>query len=115
MKHADKSFEQRFGESKKIMEKYPDRVCIFVEKSNECEHLITLDRNKYLVPNSLSISQFIYVIRKRICIPKEKALFFYTKNKFLLSGSACMNEIYNKHKDDDGFLYITYTGENCFG
>ena len=115
MKHTEKSFEQRLDESTKIMEKHTDRVCIFVEKSKDCDNLIDLDRKKYLVPNFLSISQFIYVIRKRICLDKKDALFLYTKKKYLLSGTTNMIDLYNKHKDSDGFLYITYTSENCFG
>jgi GABA(A) receptor-associated protein len=26
-----------------------------------------------------------------------------------------MSSIYEEHKDEDGFLYITYSGENTFG
>jgi len=26
-----------------------------------------------------------------------------------------MSSVYEDHKDDDGFLYITYSGENTFG
>lgn len=26
-----------------------------------------------------------------------------------------MSAIYDEHKDDDGFLYMTYSGENTFG
>lgn len=26
-----------------------------------------------------------------------------------------MSNIYDKHKSDDGFLYMTYSGENTFG
>jgi len=115
MKHSEKSFEQRQTESTKIMEKYTDRVCIYIEKSNCEEEVPSLDKNKYLVPNYLSIAQFIYVIRNRIRLPKEKALFFYTKNQYLLSGNARMIELYDKYRDADGFFYITYTGENCFG
>ena len=29
--------------------------------------------------------------------------------------AALMSSIYDEHKDDDGFLYITYSGENTFG
>lgn len=28
---------------------------------------------------------------------------------------ALMSNIYLKHKDEDGFLYICYSGENSFG
>ena len=113
--HADKSFEQRLEETTKILDKYSDRVCIYVQKSDQCDDIPNIDRKKYLVPNYLSIGQFIYVIRKRIHLQPDKALFLYTNQKYLLSGSTTMLEIYNKHKDDDGFMYITYTGEKCFG
>ena len=33
----------------------------------------------------------------------------------LVSGSIPMSEINNKYKNADGFVYIKYTGENCFG
>jgi len=26
-----------------------------------------------------------------------------------------MSAIYEEHKDEDGFLYVTYSGENTFG
>ena len=33
----------------------------------------------------------------------------------LPASSALMSNIYLKHKDEDGFLYIRYSGENAFG
>ena len=29
--------------------------------------------------------------------------------------AALMSNVYLKHKDDDGFLYLHYSGENAFG
>jgi hypothetical protein len=29
--------------------------------------------------------------------------------------AALMSSVYEDHKDEDGFLYITYSGENTFG
>ena len=29
--------------------------------------------------------------------------------------AAMMSAIYEEHKDEDGFLYMTYSGENTFG
>ena len=33
----------------------------------------------------------------------------------VLRAAALMSDIYQDHKDEDGFLYITYSGENTFG
>lgn len=32
-----------------------------------------------------------------------------------LLAAAMMSNVYDDHKDEDGFLYITYSGENTFG
>jgi GABA(A) receptor-associated protein len=29
--------------------------------------------------------------------------------------AALLSTIFEEHKDEDGFLYITYSGENTFG
>lgn len=31
------------------------------------------------------------------------------------AAAALMSTIYDEHKDEDGFLYIVYSGENTFG
>ena len=84
-----------------------------MSKSQDCD-LNEIDKCKYLVPDNYTVGQFVYIIRKRIVIPKEKAIFVFIEN-VLPSTSALMSEMYDKYKDKDGFLYITYSGENTFG
>jgi GABA(A) receptor-associated protein len=112
--HKLKSFEQRKKESDEILHKYSDRICVYLEKQESCDTLPPLDKNKYLVPNGISVGQFIYVIRKRISLTKEQAIFLFA-NSTVLSGTTRMIEINDKHKNNDGFLYLKYAGENCFG
>ena len=47
-----KTFEERSSESSNIIQKYPNRIPIIVEKSKGCK-LIDIDKNKYLVPNDM--------------------------------------------------------------
>ncbi|CAK9146855.1 unnamed protein product [Ilex paraguariensis] len=68
----------------------------------------------YLVPADLTIGQFVYVVRKRIKLGAEKAIFVFVKN-MLPPTAALMSAIYEENKDEDGFLYMTYSGENTFG
>lgn len=75
----------------------------------------------------------MYVIRKRIKLSPEKAIFIFV-DEVLPPTAALMSSIYEEHKgmhipvnslypstiltrspDEDGFLYITYSGENTFG
>ena len=62
----------------------------------------------------LTVGQFVYVIRKRIKLSPEKAIFVFVNN-VLPPTAALMSSIYEEHKEDDGFLYIAYSGENTFG
>jgi GABA(A) receptor-associated protein len=109
------TFEQRREESTRVLNKYPDRVPIICEKSriasNDCPDI---DKKKYLVPRNLNIGQFLYIIRNRLRIAPEKALFLFVGNSIATSASS-INEIYYSHKDIDRFLYITYSFENVFG
>ncbi len=111
------------------------------------------------MPADLTVGQFVYVIRKRIKLSPEKAIFIFVKNVLPPTGAApspaqplgsrpasprcpassrvsrprprppssppprspptnaaaLMSSVYEDHKDEDGFLYITYSGENTFG
>lgn len=69
---------------------------------------------RYLVPADLSVGQFVYVVRKRIKLSAEKAIFVFIENT-LPPTAALMSALYEEHKDEDGFLYMTYSGENTFG
>ena len=97
-----------------IKKKYPTRIPIIVERYNKCKNINDIDKNKYLVPDDLTLGQFIFTIRKRLKLTPEKALFVFVNNSVMPS-SLLIKEIYEKNKDDDGFLYMNYTGENTFG
>lgn len=86
---------------------------VIVEKAEKSD-IPDLDKKKYLVPADLTVGQFVYVIRKRIKLSPEKAIFVFVNN-VLPPTAALMSSIYDEHKDDDGFLYIAYSGENTFG
>lgn len=56
----------------------------------------------------------MYVIRKRIALSPEKALFVFV-NGVLPPTAALLSTVYDEHADADGFLYVTFSGENTFG
>ena len=112
----NKTFEERKKESDDIRKKYPDRVpCIIEKLTNDHDTLIPeIDKNKYLVPKDLNVGQLMYVIRKRIKITPEKALFIFCDGK-VLQCSQTIETLYDNSQDKDGFLYLIYSGEATFG
>ena len=106
------NFEERLKESKRVLQKYPDRVPVICERMNK--KLPMIDKNKYLVPSDLTMGQYIYVIRKRLRMPSEKAIFLFV-NGVIPPTSTPLIELYEQYQDRDGFLYIHYGEENVFG
>merc|ERR1712226_1692651 len=74
---------------KKILRKYPDRVPVIV-------------------------GQFYFLIRKRVSLRPEDALFFFVNN-VIPPTSATMGSLYQEHHEEDFFLYIAYSDESVYG
>lgn len=109
------SSEKRLLESKRIMDKFKDRIPVIVEISRKCNDIRDIDKQKYLVPEELSVGQFQYVIRKRIKLPQSKAMYMIFNNK-LCATSESIKKVYENNKDtEDGFLYTVISTENTFG
>lgn len=152
-------FEKRKAEGEKIRRKYPDRVpvsnncdiwrfcCVWrcfnalllcivqviVEKAPKAR-IGDLDKKKYLVPSDLTVGQFYFLVRKRIHLRPEDALFFFVNN-VIPPTSATMGSLYQvikqlfnylnifktfvyskqEHHEEDFFLYIAYSDENVYG
>ena len=109
------SLLERTTESAKIIAKFSDRIPVICESIIKIkQHIPPSDKIKYLVPGTLTIGQFMFIIRKKINLSPNQALFLFV-NGNIPSTSTIMNTLYKKDKDIDGFLYINYSGENTFG
>ena len=73
-----------------------------------------IDKVKYLVPKDMTMAKFIFIIRKRINLEPSQSLFIMINNSMVV-GSRLISDVYDDMKDEDGFLYVTYTSENTFG
>lgn len=105
--------QKRKDEAEKILQKYPDRVPIIVEKFPGSD-IPEIDKKKYLVPSDLTVGQFVYVVRKRIKLLPEQAIYLFVNNT-LPPTSSLISQVYKEHKDADNFLYFLYSGESTFG
>jgi GABA(A) receptor-associated protein len=112
---SDHTFNNRQTESLKMLNKYPDRIPVICQRhpkaNKDCPYI---DKIKYLIPIDLTLGQFIYVIRKRMHLSAEKALFLFIEGN-IPSMSSMLSEVYKEYQDEDGFLYINYNTENTFG
>ena len=59
--------------------------------------------------------KFAYIIRKKVQLQKDQALFLFVNGKDALKGDTPLLQVYESKKDADGFLYVAYSTENVLG
>lgn len=109
----ENSFEKRAAEGEKIRKKYPNRVPVIVERAAN-SRLAHLDKKKYLVPGDLTVGGFYHLIRKRIQLRSEDALFFFV-NDMIPQTTMTMEQLHKENKDEDYFVYVVYSDESVYG
>ena len=110
----EKTFEQRYGEFQRISRKHPDKIPIICEK-DEKSKLKNIQQKKYLIEKTLSLPQFSTIIRKKLELGENDALYFLVNGKISISGTISMAEVYKNYKEKDGFLYIAYASQETWG
>ncbi|KAG0474356.1 hypothetical protein HPP92_014042 [Vanilla planifolia] len=105
-------FEKRRSEALRIREKYPDRIphiSTSVEDSliGRLKSLAKLP-TKGFWPPEVNYKKLKTTIRRLVVVEIKRILIVVVKG-------AVMSTIYEEKKDEDGFLYVTYSGENTFG
>jgi len=74
-----------------------------------------VSEKKFLVPHDLPVGNFLYEVRRNMeGLEESKAIFLFVNNT-LPTASELMSSLYKQYADEDGFLYITYGGDNVFG
>ena len=99
----------------KLKEKYPGRVPIFVMKSKHDKILPNINSNKFIVPEDITVSDFMQVVRKRIEVGHETSMFLFVNEKVMPRTSDPIGKLYSEYKNKEDVLEIYYCGENTFG
>ena len=101
--------------SQSLREKYPNKVPVVLKRSKDSKNIKDIGVVKYLVQDYITVSQFMYIIRKKIEIDSTEALYLYANEQYMLNNNLDMIAVYDEYKSDDGLLKLTYAGENVFG
>lgn len=103
---------QRRAEFRRITLRHPLSVPVIVQP--KCPQTVDIDKSKFMVPKGLEYCRFLYVIRTRLKMRKDQAIFMFVDNR-LPAASTTIGSIHEAHAAEDGFLYVTYAFENTFG
>lgn len=114
-----KSFQERVPHDdrvqlvQEIRARYPDRIPIICEPKQGSD--IVIDKVKFLAPADFKMGHFIVTLRKRIKKMRASDAIYVFCNNVVAPSAMCVGEIYEKHKSDDGLLYLQFDKESTFG
>ncbi len=120
------SFDDRKQQTNAIREKYEDKCPIYLTYDKQVKEDLDASVkhfNKYIVTSSLTLAQFLLIVRKKIKFKSQETLTLFIeiydkdklKSSILAPTATSLEELYLQNKDDDGFLYLKLVKENVFG
>ena len=104
----------RLKEFEDLMQKNPNKIPVICEKAENCK-IEGIKKTKYLLKKDLTIAQFSTLLKRKLQLDSSNALFLLARGKNTLSSNDTIAQVYDKYKDEDGFLYIYYSNQEVWG
>ncbi|CAH2055326.1 unnamed protein product [Thlaspi arvense] len=103
--------EERISLCARLRKKHSGKIPLVLEKAEHSN--VPEIVNKKLLSPDITVGQVEDMIRRHTNLAAEKSIYVFVRNS-VCPIVASISAIYEEHKDDDGFLYMTYSGEDLF-
>ena len=92
-----------------------NRVPIVLLKDPNCKDFEGFERMNKLFPDYSKMADFMLIIKQKLSLEPEDALFFLVNGKKVVLGDEIMGNVYKEFKYVDGLLYIVFSKEKIWG
>lgn len=114
---AENSLARRKMLSEKIIKTHADRLPVILLKVKGASRSTPdIGKTKFLAPQSFTVQQLLLEIRRSFgTLRPEQAIYLFVGDGVLVPSTSTIAQVYERFKDEDGFLYIYYSAEETFG
>ncbi|KAH7722389.1 GABA(A) receptor-associated protein (autophagy-related protein 8) [Aphelenchoides avenae] len=103
----------RKSENALLLQKHPDKVALIVERYRKERRIRDVDRCQFLVPKTATVGQLQHILRERFC--EGNMSIFILVNDELPAATTTLEVLSQRHRDEDGFLYVSVSTEEFLG
>eukprot|EP01017_Pseudomicrothorax_dubius_P034677 TRINITY_DN477_c0_g1_i4.p1 TRINITY_DN477_c0_g1~~TRINITY_DN477_c0_g1_i4.p1 ORF type:complete len:123 (+),score=33.17 TRINITY_DN477_c0_g1_i4:41-409(+) len=111
---ATKSLAERKKRAEDAFLQSPGRIPVIIEKHVKSKIESDVE-SKFAVKKEYDVAKLINQLTVRFSLPKDKTLFLFANGKTVLTSNMKLEEVYQKYKDEDGFLYLMYSDTASLG
>lgn len=102
----NRPLEERKQKYEFLMQKNPHKVPIIFEKHPKSNFGLADQNVKFFTDWNVEFSKLLENVRQIWELNEKETLFFSTGNNQVINPSKAIGDVYDKFKDEDGFLYI---------
>ena len=99
----------------KSKNKVLNRVPVVLIKDPNCRDFQGFEKMNKLYPDYAKMADFMLMIKQKLSLEPDDALFFLVNGKKVVLGDEVMGNVYKEFKYVDGLLYIVFSKEKIWG